>query len=88
VKVKRPCVLACLVVISALLSTAFGQYQSVKQAPGKPMFTAIRRGNPEQALAAAAAGSNVPMWSSSFTFQGTNYPFTMVGTDPSSTNVT
>lgn len=83
---KRTLVLVCLFALTALLSTAVGQNQSAKQAPGKPMFTAIRRGHPAQALQAAAAGANVPMWSSSFSYQGTTYPFTMVGADPTITN--
>jgi hypothetical protein len=83
--VKRTFVLASIVV-SITLATALGQ--TARQAPGKPMFTAIRRGNPAQAMQAAAAGANVPLWSSSFNYLGTNYPFTMVGTDPSTTNVT
>jgi hypothetical protein len=86
VKVKRRFVLVSLFALATLLSTAIGQNQSVKQAPGKPMFTAIRRGNPAQAIRTAAAGTNVPLWSSSFTYQGTTYPFTMVGADPTITN--
>jgi hypothetical protein len=83
--VKRSFVLAGTFV-SLIFATALAQ--TTRQAPGKPMFTAIRRGNPAQAIKAAAAGANVPLWSSSFNYQGTNYPFTMVGTDPSTTNVT
>lgn len=83
---KRTFVLACFLALTALLSTAVAQSQPGRQAPGKPMFTAIRRGNPAQALQAAAAGTNVPMWSGSFTYQGTTYPFTMAGADPTITN--
>src|SRR5215471_17106102 len=50
---------------------------------GTPRFERIPGGSPDEAVAEAAAGFNVPLWSGSFVFQGTKFPFTMVGTDPS-----
>jgi len=47
------------------------------------MFHSIPGGNALEALDEAAAGTNIPLWSGSFTYQGTPYPFSMVGTDPS-----
>ena len=39
-------------------------------------------GNAESALFESVLATNIPLWSSSFTFNATPYPFTMVGTDP------
>ncbi len=53
---------------------------------GTPRFTVIPRGNVNAALIAPAA--NVPLWSSSFVSGGTTYNFTMVGANPTTSNVT
>jgi hypothetical protein len=51
---------------------------------GVPYFMVIPHPTAPPGLAPAAAAANIPMWSSSFTFQGTTYPFTMIGTNPAS----
>ena len=49
--------------------------------PDRPMFARILNANP-----VPAAASTLPEWNGSFTYLGTNYPFSMVGTNPSTTN--
>jgi hypothetical protein len=50
---------------------------------GKPMFTAI-----SNLTTQPRTNNTVPHWTSSFTFEGTVFPFTMVGTNPGSSNST
>jgi hypothetical protein len=53
---------------------------------GTPQFTVIPRGSAHAAMRAPA--TNVPLWSSSFVSGGVTYPFTMVGANPTTSNVT
>lgn len=73
--------------LAALLLVSFVLVASVALGQMTPKFMAIPNGNPQQAIAQSAAGANVPLWSGSFSFQGTTYPFTMVGTDPGAGSV-
>jgi len=50
---------------------------------GSPRFTTIGG-----VSTVPRTSKTIPHWSSSFTTAGVTYPFTMVGTDPSTTNVT
>lgn len=55
-------------------------------APPYDFIEAPLRGNPKTQgvarRAASASVSTIPVWSDSFTFQGTTFPYTMVGTSP------
>jgi hypothetical protein len=51
--------------------------------PDRPIFAVLR--NPRPDLAPA---STLPGWNSSFVYNGSTYNFTMVGTNPASSNVT
>jgi len=67
-------------------ATAASLFAQQAHINGTPRFTVIPRGNAQAAIAAPAA--NVPMWSSSFVSGGTTYNFTMVGANPTTSNVT
>ena len=83
--------LTCLFVLcaAAFSSSAQGQETATQQrhAPGKPVFVVIPRGNSEEALQQAAVATNVPLWSSSFKFNGSTFNYAMVGTNPASGSV-
>ena len=49
---------------------------------GRPMYRSFPGIEPAERRRPIAAAPNVPLWQGSFTFQGKNYPYTMVGTDP------
>ena len=51
--------------------------------PDRPMFAVLANARPD-----VAGASTLPSWNGSFVFNGTTYNFTMVGTDPTSTNTT
>ena len=78
----------CMAVGVALVTLGFAGAQPSYGEPrflwgeGTPRFERIPGGNPDEALAQAAAGSNVPLWSGSFVFHGTPFDFMTVGTDP------
>jgi len=56
---------------------------------GVPFFMVLPRATSAQnGLRINAATANIPMWSSSFTFQGQTFPFTMIGTNPASGSAT
>lgn len=74
-----------LFLFSAFAATMFAQ-QTTRHLNGTPQFTVIPRGSANAALRAPA--TNVPLWSSSFVSGGATYNFTMVGADPTSSNVT
>jgi len=84
--------LAVLAVIS-LASAVFSQDQSIDrpipvvQEGQRPKFERLTPRYLDNLLIAPAS-STIPNWSSSFTSGGTNYPFTMVGTNPANTNST
>jgi hypothetical protein len=59
--------------------------QATRHINGTPQFTVIPRGNANAALRTPAG--NVPLWSSSFVSGGTTYNFTMVGANPTTSNV-
>lgn len=80
--------LVCLLVVCAISGAAFGQAEPTRHINGKPYFTVIPRGDSEAALQESLAATNVPMWSSSFTFNSTTYNYTMVGTNPASGSAT
>src|SRR5207302_71219 len=81
--------LTCLFVLcaAAFSGRAQGQATQPRHAPGKPVFVVIPRGNSEEALQQAAVATNVPLWSSSFKFNGSTFNYTMVGTNPASGSV-
>ncbi|MBI3824864.1 MAG: hypothetical protein HY294_02590 [Candidatus Rokubacteria bacterium] len=69
---------------------AFGERKTPRLlwGEGTPRYLKIPGGDLHEALRQSAAGANVPLWSGSFTFQGTTFPYTMVGTDPSAGSAT
>lgn len=77
-----------LALIGALSLPALSQQRTVPNSPyvnGVPFFMVRPQHSiPGAATDALAAAPNIPMWSSSFTFQGTTFPFTMIGTNPAS----
>ncbi len=82
--------LAVSILLIAVSTMTFAQ-QKPRRIPtsryvnGVPFFMTIPRNTSAQnGLRANAAAANVTMWSSSFTFQGQTFPFTMVGTNPAS----
>ena len=66
------------------LSGEVGQSAPNQWVEGTPRFVVGPgpHGHPETAVMESLAATNIPLWSSSFTFNSTVYPFTMVGTDP------
>ena len=82
----------CLFVIVGFSGVGLSQQQrSVpvsRYVNGVPFHFVIPRGNSAQAMQEAAAGTNIPMWSGTFTYLGTTYNFTMIGTDPASGSAT
>lgn len=84
--------LTLFVVASFLLSTFAEAQQAVQQSSpyvnGRPMFVFIPGGNADDAMIAGFAGTNIPMWSSTFKFSGTTYTYKMIGTNPASGSVT
>ena len=84
--------LTLFVVASFLLSTFAEAQQAVQQSSpyvnGRPMFVFIPGGNADDAMIAGFAGTNIPMWSSTFNFSGTTYTYKMIGTNPASGSVT
>ena len=59
---------------------------------GPPTFTTVRHPGADidvqDALIQAAGGTMIPLWDGSFTSNSTNYPFVMVGTNPTQGSVT
>lgn len=55
---------------------------------GSPRCMVIPGGDPQAALDEAAAAANIPLWSSSFTFNGKKFQYTMVGTNPNDGSAT
>jgi hypothetical protein len=51
--------------------------------PDRPMFAVLKNLRPD-----LVGTSTLPSWNGSFVFNGTTYNFTMVGTDPATTNTT
>ena len=75
---KTVVVVVCLLLFVVPV-VSFAQSDNV----GTPQFTT------ESTLTTVPASSKtVPHWTSSFTYQGVTYPFTMVGTNPSSNSTT
>ena len=55
---------------------------------GTPSFAVRHAGNVNTAMAEALAATNIPLWSSSFSSGGTTYNYTMVGANPTTSNLT
>jgi len=79
-----------LLTILLVAFTANSLAQKRVAVDGTPELPARPTGNldTETILNEAAAGANVPMWSSSFSSGGTTYTYSMVGADPTKSNVT
>jgi len=97
VKGKSFRIITSLVLVAVSVTVVIAQQKQIKQKPiptsryvnGVPFFMVIPRATSAQAeLRTAAAAPNITMWSSSFTFQGTTFPFTMIGTNPASGSAT
>jgi len=78
---KHPLTLVASLIF--LIGAALGQEQPGLQPHGETMTGhGPAAGQPAPAQVPPPAGANLPLWSSSFTFGGNVYPFTMVGTNP------
>ncbi len=84
--------LLCLFMVAGFAGTGRTQQQRTvpvsRYVNGVPFHFVIPRGNSAQALQEASAGTNIPMWGGTFTYLGTTYSFTMIGTDPASGSAT
>lgn len=79
---------AVLIVLALALSADLFPLQSV-HAAGIPWNTGILPPQPKSNITQArAATSPLPTWTSSFTYNGTTYPYMMIGTDPSAGSAT
>ena len=72
------CVLTLILLVSR---NAAAQSNSKTDGVGDPMFR-----TESSVTMVPATSKTVPHWTSSFTYQGVTYPFTMVGTDPATSN--
>ena len=72
------CVLTLILLVSR---NAAAQSNSKTDGVGNPMFR-----TESSVTTVPATSKTVPHWTSSFTYQGVTYPFTMVGTDPATSN--
>ena len=77
---KSVTLLTLTLIISA---NAAGQTNPKTDGVGTPMFT-----TESLVTTVPASGNTVPHWTSSFTYQGVTYPFTMVGTNPADGDAT
>lgn len=74
----------CLCVLTPILlvpANAAAQSNSQTDGVGKPMFR-----TDSSVTTVPATSKTVPHWTSSFTYKGVTYPFTMVGTDPATSD--
>ncbi|HKS70381.1 MAG TPA: hypothetical protein VJQ45_08170 [Ktedonobacterales bacterium] len=80
-----------LAILSLLLAAAVTHYTSNVQAASGPIPD-DGQVHAQFSTGAGAGGfrttNTIPYWSSSFTFNGTSFPFTMVGTSPFTTDAT
>jgi len=92
VKFKANRLVISLCLIAGFAGTGFSQQRRTvptsKYVNGVPFFFVMPRGDSGRAMQEAFAGANIPMWSGSFTYQGTTYNFTMIGTNPASGSAT
>ena len=72
------CALTLILLVSA---NAAAQSNPQTDGVGNPMFR-----TDSSVTTAPATSKTVPHWTSSFTYQGVTYPFTMVGTDPATSD--
>jgi len=72
------CVLTLILLVSR---NAAAQSNSQTDGVGNPMFR-----TDSSVTTVPATSKTVPHWTSSFTYHGVTYPFTMVGTDPAASN--
>lgn len=75
---KTVVVVVCLLLF-VVPAVSFAQSDNV----GAPQFT-----TESSLITLPASSKTVPHWTSSFTYQGVTYPFTMVGTNPSTNSTT
>jgi len=84
----KACFLLLVVAVFAGVLQANAQQSSNKLVP---MFRAIPPAHPvdvKHMQQLAAAGQTLPSWSGSFSYNGKNYPYTILGTDPSQGSAT
>ena len=81
----------CVLLGTYLTGVAIAQSQELPPGPSKPTYVVIL---PKQAQGAVrdnvsnAASVALPTWSGSFSYNGTNYPYNMVGAAPSANTST
>jgi len=73
------------VALVAFVTTTSAQQRHIN---GIPRFEVRHSGSAGTALIEAAAATNIPLWSSHFASGGTTYNYTMVGANPTTSNVT
>src|ERR1700687_3865284 len=82
------CLAAIALAATLVAGMSFAQNINVNAVP---KYTVL---HPEQPVDVAAmqklaeTGAALPTWTGSFTYKGTKYPFTMIGTDPSKGSAT
>ena len=75
--------------LSALLFTlSVSAVAQPRHVFGTPHFVVIPGGNTTTAMRESARASNIPLWSSSFVSGGSTFNFTMVGSNPNTSNAT
>ena len=75
--------LSLLTLILVMPAISVAQSDSEADKFGTPMFT-----TDSSVTTVPATSKTVPHWTSSFTYKGVTYPYTMVGTNPASSNST
>jgi hypothetical protein len=80
---KTALLILCLLVVAFTPILAFAQSDSQTDNFGTPQFT-----TDSSIMTVPASSKTVPHWSSSFTYNGVTYPYTMVGTNPTTNSTT
>jgi hypothetical protein len=75
--------LSLLILTLFVATTSIAQTAAKTDGVGTPMFT-----TDSSVSTIPATSKTVPHWTSSFTYQGVTYPFTMVGTNPANGSAT
>ena len=76
-------------IASALLAFSFFAFSAEAQDPGvKPLFGVLPPHGNVHPKVHFPAGGTLPMWTGTITYKGKNYSFSMVGTNPATTNTT
>jgi hypothetical protein len=80
-----PILLAALVMLASFAGTAFAQDNTQNEPPVRPKYVVLPAHLHPDIVPPAAS---LPSWNGSFTYNGTNYSYNMVGTAPSTNTST